>query len=305
MTRRFSASSAAQLMACPGSANLELAIPGFVQPPRQPAKARDSGTAVHELLEVGATLTTLELVQRAGKLGQFQQLHHTKRAATLKDLSTFASWYGGIPLGRVSGAAGLYAWFVQANELTPKLMRFVAEALSYVADLRVSFNEPPVAWGEKTLQALFLKQKTQTTPDLVLISQDGRIVDVVDYKSGVLPVSPVENDQLLFYAACVVYEWALTPLLKDAKFRLHIVQPGNIDVPWETTGAHVAEWIKEAREAERKILNGDLTLRPTDHCTFCPANPHGRGEKGRPYCPAMMQKLYPQYVDEVDIYEGL
>lgn len=36
------------------------------------------------------------------------------------------------------------------------------------------------------------------------------------------------------------------------------------------------------------------TFSPGDHCKFCPANPHGRGAKGKPYCPAMMGLLYPQ-----------
>ena len=46
------------------------------------------------------------------------------------------------------------------------------------------------------------------------------------------------------------------------------------------------------------MLAGDTTLVPNDHCTFCPANPHSRGDKGSPLCPPMMQKLYPFDVDE-------
>jgi hypothetical protein len=50
----------------------------------------------------------------------------------------------------------------------------------------------------------------------------------------------------------------------------------------------------DAMVAEKKIQAGSTTFSPGDHCMFCEANPHGRGAKGKPYCPAMMSLLYPQ-----------
>ena len=49
MAKRFSASSAAQLMQCHGSAHLELAIPGYVEPTRdEMAGAKGVGTRMHD-----------------------------------------------------------------------------------------------------------------------------------------------------------------------------------------------------------------------------------------------------------------
>jgi hypothetical protein len=57
-----------------------------------------------------------------------------------------------------------------------------------------------------------------------------------------------------------------------------------------------------AIDADRRIMRKELTLRPNDHCTFCPANPHTRGDKGNVMCPAMMNKLYPPVIDEDEIF---
>ena len=56
----------------------------------------------------------------------------------------------------------------------------------------------------------------------------------------------------------------------------------------------------DAKAAEAHILAGSTTFSPGDHCKFCPANPQGRGAKGKPYCPAMMSLLYPQPAVDYD-----
>ena len=56
-----------------------------------------------------------------------------------------------------------------------------------------------------------------------------------------------------------------------------------------------------AQQTEQKILTRDKTLSPSDHCTFCPAYPHSRSEKGRPLCPVTMQLLYPDPFDEEEV----
>ena len=58
------------------------------------------------------------------------------------------------------------------------------------------------------------------------------------------------------------------------------------------------KWEAEAHAADARIARKDLTLRPGSSCTFCPANPHSRGDKAPPYCPAMMAVLYPSNTDE-------
>ena len=45
--------------------------------------------------------------------------------------------------------------------------------------------------------------------------------------------------------------------------------------------ATLATFMAEAIKADEEITAGVTTLVPGDHCTFCPANPHGRGPRGR------------------------
>ena len=232
--QRFSASKAAQFMACPGSANLVLSIPGW-EPPvvDDTAGAKGKGTRIHELFAM-----------------PMQELGAT-------DLAHYAA------------------------------------ALTYVAKLRSTrrFN----VLSEEAFVADWLPSKPQTTVDLVLYTQDE--LHVLDLKTGKIPVFPQDNDQLMFYLRCVAH---LAP--KAPFFAIHIVQPwagymGGVDVGRAT----LDDWTMLAIDADTRILAGDTTLNPSDHCTFCPANPHSRGDKGRPLCPKMMQVLYPEYLDEADI----
>jgi hypothetical protein len=76
---------------------------------------------------------------------------------------------------------------------------------------------------------------------------------------------------------------------------LHIVQPWADNMnSWFASAARLQQFKEEAQQTEQDLINGDTTLTPGDHCTFCPANPHGRGLRGRPYCPAMMALHYPR-----------
>jgi hypothetical protein len=83
---------------------------------------------------------------------------------------------------------------------------------------------------------------------------------------------------------------------------MHILQPwadGNNH--WFADTNVMAEFKAKAIAAEAKVLAGDTTFGPGEHCKFCPANPHSRGQKGRPFCPAMMGMLYPPIIDEDEI----
>lgn len=230
MTKRFSASSAAMMMACPASANLDLAIPNWVAPVIDPMKgAKGKGTEYHKFFE-----NIVEL--------------------PAKDIHNFAS------------------------------------ALQYMADLRSTRRFTVLT--EEPVVATWLVSQPGTTADVVLFTQDE--IHVVDFKTGKIPVEVVDNEQLLFYAVCYA------PLAPRAKgVTLHIVQPwagGNHS--WYADTNRLARFIVEAQDAEKLILAGDTTFGPSDHCKFCPANPHSRGDKGKPLCPAMMQLLYPKLLDE-------
>ena len=230
MTVRFSASNADRLMACPASANLDLAIPGWTPPVVDPtAGAKGKGTNMHAVIE-------------------------------------------------------------QATAFTPKEMLGMAEAIKYVAELRQTRRFKVLT--EHTFEATWLQSKPKTTVDLVLYVADE--IHVIDHKTGKIEVSVHDNSQLAYYAVCAA---SLAP--KATGVWVHIVQPwaGNIERVFLST-AELLTFMREAQAAEEKILQHDLTFGPSEHCKFCPAYPHSRGDKGRPFCQATMKILYPPKVDE-------
>ena len=239
MHDRLSASYAERLMACPGSADLEVSIPGFQYPVVDEEKgARGKGTHWHELLE-GVVSST-----------------------TQRELQAFT------------------------------------DALQYVAELRARrrFN----VLTEATAQIDWLLSRPKTTVDLVLHTKDE--LHILDYKTGKIPVNVFNNTQLLYYAA------AFEDLSPKAKtITLHIVQPwaNNTDC-WEVPRLRIMEFKRDLIAAEAEILSGSKELRPGDHCKFCAANPHTRGDKGTIMCPPMMDILYPRVtVDEEEILNDL
>ena len=123
-------------------------------------------------------------------------------------------------------------------------------------------------------------------------------IHVIDWKTGAIQVDAYENEQMMFYARTHAH---LAPKAKGAW--LHIVQPWakGGSSSWFCDANRLAKFTVDALAAEQKIANGDLSLHPSDNCTFCPANPHSRGDKGTRMCPSMMQMLYPMQVDEDEI----
>lgn len=228
MAERFSASVAAKHIACPASANLELAIPGYTPPPRDGATpASIKGTNIHKILE-------------------------------------------------------------DVGELTPKEMLGVAQAITYVAELRRTRRFQMLREFSMEGWWLTADPKPRTTADVVLYVADE--IHVVDYKFGRIPVEARGNAQGMYYAL------AALPLAPKAKgVRFHILQPfaDNVDDVFFTLD-ELEEFRLDCVRAEAKIAAGDLTFGPSDHCTFCPANPWTRGAKGTASCPAMLQILYPQ-----------
>ena len=227
---RFSASRAARLIQCVGSADLENAIPGFTRPePDETDNAQTKGQRLHEILQ-------------------------------------------------------------SLNEFSTKDLRAMSEALAYVAELRTHRRFSRLA-EDKTV-ADWLVTEPETTVDLVLYTKDE--LHIVDWKTGTIPVSPVRNEQLMFYALNYVH---LAPNATGAT--LHIVQPWSSTgcESWWASADELGNFKQLCQDTEKRILAADHTLTPSDHCTFCPANPHSRGDKGRPFCPAQMQLLYPQAFD--------
>lgn len=226
-------------MACPGSANLDLSIPGWVDP---------------------------VVDEEKGRKGVGHQYHE------------YLKW---------------------VTELKAKEMKALAQAIGYVAEIRSRRRFQVIA--EDTRVCDWLQTKPQTTVDLALHLSDE--LHIIDWKTGVIPVDPEENAQLMFYAVNYV---DLAP--KADGVHLHIVQPwAQVNglpnmAEWFCPADRLQQFIDEAQEAERQIMAGSTKLQPGDHhCTFCPANPHSRSDKGRPLCPAMMRVLYPHSFNEDEI----
>jgi hypothetical protein len=180
----------------------------------------------------------------------------------------------------------MHEMFASIMTLSPKDAFQMARAIEYIAVLRAKRRFKVLI--EQPMKAMWMRLTPTTTADLVLYTQDE--LHVIDLKTGKIPVSAVDNDQLLFYAA------TYGPLAPKAKeVHLHIVQPwADVIEEWVVSVPDLQQWMLDACVAEVAILNGSTTFNPGDHCQFCPANPHGRGARGAPNCPAMMQLLYPQ-----------
>jgi hypothetical protein len=176
------------------------------------------------------------------------------------------------------------------NTTTVKELENFSAALAYTAEVRGRRRFTSLI--EQTETVDWLVSKPTTTADCVLFTQDE--MHVIDLKWGRIPVQVVDNYQLKYYA--VTYA-KYAPKAKGVT--LHIVQPNaGVMEEWFADAATLQQFMADAQAAEAAIMGGDTTFMPGDHCTFCDANPRGRGLKGYPKCPAMMELHYPNAYDE-------
>jgi hypothetical protein len=167
--------------------------------------------------------------------------------------------------------------------LPPLRIRFLAEALRYVADIIETMDEDTLEiLVEAKVEASWLQTKPKTTVDLII--RDAYIMHVLDLKMGDIEVSPIRNSQLMYYGLTFDAD-------QYVAIRLHIIQRNHTDY-WDVDLETLEQYKTKVLTAEQAIIDGDLTLTPGSHCTFCPANPHARGDKGNKACPAMMLVLY-------------
>ena len=186
--------------------------------------------------------------------------------------------------------------FAEAMSFSAKDLQKFSEATTYIAELRKRrrFN----VLIEQQMYADWLPTKPGTTADLVLYVSDE--IHIVDLKTGKIPVLAYDNQQLLFYAATYGH---LAPKAKGV--HLHIVQPwADVMEHWFADVSVIAQFMNDAAATEAAIQAGSTQFSPGDGCQFCTANPQGRGLKGKPYCPAMMELLYPRLIDEDEILNG-
>jgi hypothetical protein len=282
-------------MSCPGSANLELAIAGYVEPIRDNAAgAKGVGTVLHAFMDDHFTQTkptvlrdyAYALREFAGKYIRIRETlcdSETERLLWLDDLSLDADII-----------MEIIDWLPELREYPPKMLRFLSEAASYMADLLERTALRAEVYGERSIVASWLPSTPQTTPDVAIVGPT--TLEIVDYKTGAIKVEPADNDQLMFYAACWLHR---APAATE--FTVHVVQPGNLD-SWTAPVSYLRAWMERAIAADKRIQAKDLTLNPSDHCTFCPANPWGRGDKSEAKCPAQHKLLYPPVYDEDELF---
>jgi uncharacterized protein DUF2800 len=293
--KRFSASSAAQLMSCPGSANLELAIKGYVEPVRDDAAgAKGVGTVLHAFMDTHFTPTKPTVLRDyALCLRYFAQLYVGIRRDLCDDENKRLLWIDqmGVALELLDQ---INDWLPELREYPPKTLRFLADTAEYMADLLERTAPHATVYGEQSVVATWLPSTPPTTPDVAIVGD--YTLEIVDYKTGAIKVEPEDNDQLMFYAAC----W-LKMAPHATEFTVHVLQPGNL-ASWTAPISYLKGWMKKAIAADKRIQAKDLTLNPSDHCTFCPANPWGRGDKSEAKCPAQHKLLYPPVYDEDELF---
>jgi hypothetical protein len=298
-------------MQCHGSAHLELAIPGYVEPVRDDmAGAKGVGTRMHSSFQPLCHWSVVDLDYLQELVANYSRLDWRIRRKLMEDITTTdtESWAYDVFAGGCdwdwlrSTALPWLRDLDQEERLPPLMLRYVVDTIEKLKELldrlRPDFYQ---VLPERAIQCSWLRSNPLTTPDIVIVQR--KTLVIVDYKTGKIPVSPVDNYQLMFYArsALEVYYPRLT--WDDLEsIEMHIWQPGSHTV-WETDVQHILQWSQLAAAADYAIERMDLTLTPGSHCTFCPANPHGRGDKAPPYCPAMMAVLYPDTTDEEGILD--
>ena len=89
-------------MSCHAAANLELAIPGFVEPERDPAAgAAGVGTMIHEILELSSALTLGQLSGLIEALQFLEGMKQRRRYKTGIELDLTADWLPSKPKTKV------------------------------------------------------------------------------------------------------------------------------------------------------------------------------------------------------------
>jgi Protein of unknown function (DUF2800) len=282
-------------MSCPGSANLELAIPGYVEPVRDDdAGAKGVGTVLHAFMDKNFTHTEVfTLLEYSRVLRDFAAVYVTQRRTMCDDESLRLLWLDSRLL-EPEVMVSINDWLPELREYPPKTLRFLADAAEYMALLKERVVPRAAVYGEQSVVATWLPSTPPTTPDVALVGDS--VLEIVDYKTGAIKVEPEDNDQLMFYAAC----W-LKMAPNATEFTVHVLQPDNL-ASWTAPISYLKGWMEKAIAADWRIQMKDLTLNPSDHCTFCPANPWGRGDKSEAKCPAQHKLLYPPVFDEDELF---
>lgn len=295
---KFSASYASRYHNCHGSARLSQAIEGFEYPEKNDRGMKGEGTVLHKIFQ--EVLEQCDDIPKAADMLEILSgLYYKDRDALVKDKKNYIVWWfmahkevPPVPWEIISQL--IYTTTGEAegkpivNEfrVQPRRIVHLCEALRYM-DVLMKDMKKPVLILEEELKATWLETAPGTTADAVLYDDEGDDIHIVDLKMGDVSVSPMGNEQLMYY----LKTWLVKLGRKFKNMQVHILQRKNLDY-WPVSNKILEDWAVDVKKSEAEILAGDLSLTPGDHCTFCPANPHGRGDRGSKSCPAMLTLLY-------------
>lgn len=120
----------------------------------------------------------------------------------------------------------------------------------------------------------------QGTPDVILYNHD--TLHVVDLKTGMVPVSPRRNTQLMLYAWGALHNLGIT----TDNISLHIYQDnpraGHNTASVVVTYQHLQEFISSVKNILSLATDGIFKLNLGEHCKYCPVQSH---------CPALFKKI--------------
>lgn len=184
-----------------------------------------------------------------------------------------AKWEAGKPFDLLSD------WAQQS--MPTEMFNAANQYVSFLHDQWVGFSCRPGVFIEQEVDVSRWVPGGFGTCDCLMIG--GGLLHIIDFKYGQgVPVSPVRNPQLMYYA---LGAYALFDGLESIDtVRMSIVQPRIQEEPetWELPLSDLLSWAREVLQpAAEMAWRGEGTFCPGEHCRFCKAHPGCRGWQGK------------------------
>lgn len=184
-----------------------------------------------------------------------------------------AKWEAGKPFDLLSD------WAQQS--MPTEMFNAANQYVSFLHDQWVGFSCRPGVFIEQEVDVSRWVPGGFGTCDCLMIG--GGLLHIIDFKYGQgVPVSPVRNPQLMYYA---LGAYALFDGLESIDtVRMSIVQPRIQEEPetFEMPLADLLDWAREVLQpAAEMAWRGEGTFCPGEHCRFCKAHPACRGWQGK------------------------
>lgn len=180
-----------------------------------------------------------------------------------------AKWEAGKPFDLLSD------WAQQS--MPTEMFNAANQYVSFLHEQWVGFSCRPGVFIEQEVDVSQWVPGGFGTCDCLMIG--GGLLHIIDFKYGQgVPVSPVRNPQLMYYA---LGAYALFDGLESIDtVRMSIVQPRIQEEPetWELQLSDLLSWAREVLQPAAKMAwRGEGAFCPGEHCRFCKAHPACRG----------------------------